>query len=143
MNYYTYINSVAWRDRRRRHLQQEANHVCWNCGEADGRKEVHHVTYERLGCEADADLITLCEPCHEIVHTLKKSGTPLARCHLLLKQYNVSASTPETQTVTVGLAAKIGAWQTELVEMSKTLNGGSKSAARECWKALAKLKAMC
>jgi hypothetical protein len=31
---------------------------------------VHHYTYERLGCERDEDLVTLCETCHSELHRL-------------------------------------------------------------------------
>jgi len=30
--------------------------------------DLHHRTYARLGCEAFADLIALCRPCHRELH---------------------------------------------------------------------------
>lgn len=34
------------------------------------RLEVHHLTYERLGCEAPDDLLVLCGRCHATFHGL-------------------------------------------------------------------------
>lgn len=61
--YLAYINSSAWRARRLRALDR-ADRRCQVCGE---RKwlQVHHVSYERLGHEADADLTVLCWWCHQ------------------------------------------------------------------------------
>ena len=142
MNYYEYIKSSKWADRRMRHLRREGCNVCWNCGESKGWKEVHHITYERLGVEADADLVTLCKPCHEIVHAIEDSGTPLNQCHVVLKGYNVAASLPTT-TSGKSLAAKCREWQIDIVAAAGTLTGPAKAHARECWKALAILARSC
>lgn len=142
-----YIGSEAWAKRRRQHLNTPGCDKCWNCGEADGPKNVHHTTYERLGNEAKDDLITLCRPCHEILHTLQKSGTPLEQCHLVLKQYNVNA-----ETVTLGSSRPVGAeWLIAKIEQFKmdlraagpTLNERSKADARDIYKRLEKLQRIC
>jgi hypothetical protein len=36
--------------------------------------EVHHRTYERLGCELAGDLVVLCHACHAVHH--KEFGRP-------------------------------------------------------------------
>ncbi len=62
LQYLTYINSAAWRDRRQRALRL-AGYRCRVCGEGK-RLQVHHVTYKNLGNEADDDLTVLCWYCH-------------------------------------------------------------------------------
>jgi len=42
------------------------NHAC-PCGER--AVNVHHITYERVGREANADLISVCRECHERIHS--------------------------------------------------------------------------
>lgn len=70
MNYYTYIISNQWRDNPARLAELKASgfrcRIC-NASEADVRLEVHHRTYERLGCERADDLTTLCRDCHYVV----------------------------------------------------------------------------
>lgn len=63
--YDEYMNSLAWQRRRKRALKL-AGGCCQQCGAtaADGRLEVHHLTYERFGHENDADLVVLCRDCH-------------------------------------------------------------------------------
>ena len=63
--YDEYMNSLKWRKRRNRALKR-AGFRCQRCGATaqDGRLEVHHLTYERLGHEADDDLLVLCHDCH-------------------------------------------------------------------------------
>lgn len=33
--------------------------------------DLHHLTYERIGCERDTDVIPLCRSCHKLVHNQK------------------------------------------------------------------------
>jgi len=60
--YIRYINSEAWRKRRARALKL-AGHRCQVCGR-NWSLQVHHNTYERLGHEADSDLLVTCASCH-------------------------------------------------------------------------------
>jgi hypothetical protein len=97
MPYQQYLNTRHWRWRRRRALWL-ADDRCEHCGrqpfdrtelvdldETDEYAferlkvrrarfarwlEVHHLTYDRRGCEDDDDLIVLCDQCHELAHTL-------------------------------------------------------------------------
>ena len=67
MAYQAYINSNRWRNNLARIA--ELNAAGFRCRLCNGlgnesRLEVHHRTYERLGCERPADLTTLCQPCH-------------------------------------------------------------------------------
>jgi hypothetical protein len=61
----TYYDTPEWRTTRERILRRD-DLLCQCCGEA--ATCVHHITYERLGCENDLDLISLCGACHWLVH---------------------------------------------------------------------------
>lgn len=60
--YQAYLNSPDWRRQRNRALQR-AFFQCQRCGARRGL-EVHHLSYDRLGAELDADLEVLCRDCH-------------------------------------------------------------------------------
>lgn len=64
--YERYLQTAHW-SRVRQAALMRAGHRCELCNGKAGL-EVHHRTYERLGCEAAADLITLCSDCHGRVH---------------------------------------------------------------------------
>lgn len=70
VDYDKYIMSPEWAYRREERLRF-AGHRCELCN-VDGRLEVHHRTYERLGSEMLTDLIVLCEVCHGIFHEAGK-----------------------------------------------------------------------
>lgn len=67
MHYYTYITSRRWRDNPARLAELKAARFrCRLCNASadDVQLEVHHRTYERLGCERPDDLVALCRDCH-------------------------------------------------------------------------------
>lgn len=64
--YEDYIKSPQWRARRDVALRL-AKWRCAKCNRKD-RLEVHHNTYERMGCELAKDLDVLCAVCHEGHH---------------------------------------------------------------------------
>jgi hypothetical protein len=64
--YHAYLASPEWAARSKRTLTL-AGGTCQRCGRARAR-EAHHLTYERLGHEADADLLAVCVPCHLALH---------------------------------------------------------------------------
>lgn len=68
-SYEKHIASATWAEKRSARLEID-RHACQACLH-DGtvwRLEVHHKTYDRLGCEdVENDLITLCAQCHEAV----------------------------------------------------------------------------
>jgi len=48
--------------------------------------DVHHITYERLGCERAEDVVTVCDICHSQIHSLAKhGGVPLREAHLVIR----------------------------------------------------------
>ncbi len=76
MPYQEYLATAEWRKRRRK-MVNLFDGRCQLCNEG-GVLNVHHRTYERLGCELDADLIVLCRKCHGIYHKTKKLSTDAA-----------------------------------------------------------------
>lgn len=64
--YGEYIKSNEWQETRQRIFKRD-NFRCVKCG-ASKNLQVHHITYENLGVEKDADLVTLCESCHNGTH---------------------------------------------------------------------------
>jgi len=60
--YEQYLRSRHWLTTRRRALLR-AGRKCQRC-EASYSLEVHHLTYDRLGAEAEGDLMVLCAMCH-------------------------------------------------------------------------------
>lgn len=67
INYDDYIKSNRWAKKRFERLRID-NFQCAKCGSAKNLN-VHHITYERLGEEEMNDLITLCNRCHQEVHS--------------------------------------------------------------------------
>jgi hypothetical protein len=64
--YEAYMQSPEWAERRARTLML-AGGLCQACGRARAR-EAHHLTYDRLGREPDADPIAVCPRCHRQLH---------------------------------------------------------------------------
>jgi hypothetical protein len=64
-DYRAYLQSAAWKARRAK-VFAAAKGVCLGCGRR--AETVHHRSYDRLGQEADADLVALCWDCHQTCH---------------------------------------------------------------------------
>lgn len=72
-NFYNdYMASDMWQDIRERVFRRD-EYKCRKCGTAKNLC-VHHITYEHLGYEKGADLITLCKECHKKVHEKDLKG---------------------------------------------------------------------
>jgi hypothetical protein len=69
MRYPDYLETPEWQARRKIMLRLAGYH-CQVCNR-DRSLHVHHRTYERRGREDPADLIVLCDECHDLFH---KSG---------------------------------------------------------------------
>ena len=63
VDYQEYLKSHRWRAMRLWALSRAGNR-CEVCGNENGL-EVHHRSYENLGCEFPGELLVLCEDCHE------------------------------------------------------------------------------
>ena len=62
--YLEVLNSKRWQELRKRLISERFG--CERCGQIMGTLQLHHKTYERLGCELDEDLELLCLGCHPI-----------------------------------------------------------------------------
>ncbi len=77
MPYSRYLHTIHW-ERKRQAVLERDGYACTNCHAREGdpavgprsrvKLHVHHKTYERRGHEFLSDLVTLCRPCHELVH---------------------------------------------------------------------------
>ena len=66
MPYTEYLKTSHWRHVRL-HALDRARYRCQLCN-SPKRLEVHHRTYENLGCEEPEDLTALCHKCHKHFH---------------------------------------------------------------------------
>jgi len=64
--YHKYLASEEWQQIRTKVLLRSSG-ACEACG-VKPAKEVHHRTYERVGCESLLDLVAVCEDCHHKIH---------------------------------------------------------------------------
>lgn len=81
-----YLESKEWKKIKRRILKRDRN-ICVRCG---GRGTVvHHRSYEREALEGKADhrLVTICSPCHNVIH-VDDSGKKRSfeECEAILQQ---------------------------------------------------------
>lgn len=68
MPYAEYLTTRHWQQTRYRALQR-AGYRCEECRATNTvTLDVHHLTYERRGCERDTDLRVLCRACHDKTH---------------------------------------------------------------------------
>lgn len=68
--YNDYLQSERWRQTREKRLQIDGR-VCVVCGSGKDLN-VHHISYRNIGNEdIENDLITLCHPCHAMLHRIK------------------------------------------------------------------------
>lgn len=66
--YNEYLKSAHWIAFRRR--VKKTRNKCEKCG-SKKRLNVHHLHYETLWNETEADVLVLCRVCHEIAHNIK------------------------------------------------------------------------
>ena len=86
INYYNYINSQAWKDKKREYysskmyktLSGSGKWKCYCCERNDVPLDLHHRTYKRLGNERiNVDLVPVCRSCHDEIHTRTRNGQQL------------------------------------------------------------------
>ena len=65
-DYNKYLSSYEWQNLRKQIIKRD-NGICQYCGEKGN--DVHHLTYERFKKELLSDLILVCRPCHEKIHS--------------------------------------------------------------------------
>ena len=66
--YQQYINSLEWKYFRDL-IFAKRGRKCEKCRTTHGVFQVHHLTYDRLGCEKPSDVMVLCSDCHKGIHT--------------------------------------------------------------------------
>lgn len=76
--YRKYINSREWAARREIALAL-ADNRCEVCGWDVPPLEVHHITYDRMGAERNADLLVVCPSCHKIEDAKRKTQVASSR----------------------------------------------------------------
>lgn len=69
IDYENYIKSEAWYAKRAKVLERD-KYICQGCGGT--ATQVHHKTYKNLGEEFLFELMSVCKPCHERIHGIKK-----------------------------------------------------------------------
>ena len=83
--YIEYIKSDTWKAKRHQALKYYG-HKCYYCDRIKNL-HVHHLCYDRFGCEDMKDLRVVCEVCHEEIHRRKDNGLkPLKRRKRLRKK---------------------------------------------------------
>jgi len=82
--YEAYLQSDAWRAKRETAKARDG-HRCTMCGSSE-RLVVHHLTYDRIFEEDLADLVTLCDDCHQSVHAKRKAAVSDSRFMLPKKE---------------------------------------------------------
>jgi 5-methylcytosine-specific restriction endonuclease McrA len=65
--YSAYLVSPKWYALRDRVLMRD-RYRCQVSGCPSPATQVHHLTYERVGAESLDDLVSVCDPCHELCH---------------------------------------------------------------------------
>lgn len=66
--YQAYLETDHWKALREKTLDRDGR-ACRLCGSTEDLN-VHHRTYERIGCELPMDVITLCRGCHAKFHSM-------------------------------------------------------------------------
>ena len=69
--YDKYLLSEHWRLVKQAYYSSDRPQVCAKCG-AEHDRDLHHLTYERIGRELLDDLICLCRSCHNLEHPKKQ-----------------------------------------------------------------------
>lgn len=94
--YERYLRSSKWRTKRLAILERDD----YRCPCGSTAKEVHHLTYSRVGREYNSDLISVCHPCHQAIHA-DTVGSLRARSARVLGDVALSGITSQTRTAKV------------------------------------------
>lgn len=65
--YYHYLETFWWREKAAE-IKQRDSYKCKLCGSGINLV-VHHTSYDHVGCERDDELVTVCQHCHEHIHS--------------------------------------------------------------------------
>lgn len=75
--YKEYLLTEHWQEFRK-HALKRAKYRCQLCNKS-GKLDIHHRTYENLGCEHVSDVIALCRECHEKHHDIQKPEAKIVK----------------------------------------------------------------
>lgn len=70
VSYRQYLSSPHWQEFRGKYRASTLPQSCIACSKTP--YQLHHHTYERLGCEKIGDVVPLCDDCHKQVHAFAK-----------------------------------------------------------------------
>jgi len=65
-----HLRSEYWRNLRIERLLITEGYICEACGKRTVKLDLHHITYEHLGCESVEDVRLICRSCHQHIHDL-------------------------------------------------------------------------
>ncbi len=85
MPYQEYLRTNHWDRVRRRALRRAAGR-CERCGAGGREMHVHHVAYERRGCEQPEDVQALCFDCHIAEHPHRRKSMVASRVERIAYQ---------------------------------------------------------
>ena len=111
--YREYLSSPHWHRLRERRLREDF-HSCTRCS-AQSSLQVHHLTYDRLGCERLTDLVTLCRACHQKEHG-RDPDLPAELPESFYRRLFMERMSVEVWEEVVGQAATLDSWLGELVK---------------------------
>lgn len=83
-DYQTYLASREW-SLLREQVRERSKNTCEHCFRAP-QEAVHHLTYERIWHEDIADLMAICNACHEFVSG-KSSVNPLHEAYVVTPEF--------------------------------------------------------
>jgi hypothetical protein len=78
-SYADYLLSEHWQ----LFIASNRKEECFCCKYKE-RLQVHHIFYNRLGCELPSDVVTVCYRCHNRIHKVVRSGVVLDQAHLVV-----------------------------------------------------------
>jgi len=90
-----YLHTDHWKALRAEVLDRDR--LCVGCRQRTP-DQVHHLTYERLGCELLTDLVGLCADCHHRTHRHNRAMCPCPACI----HWRGGERVPKTMSVALG-----------------------------------------
>ena len=69
--YQEYLLTTHWKDFKTKKYKSKVKYRCVCCETHKGL-QLHHNTYEKIGCERLGDVVWLCTSCHATVHQVAK-----------------------------------------------------------------------
>lgn len=77
--YEEYLRSPQWRRTRQKYFASIGNdYRCQACKTDERPTQLHHRTYARLGREQHADLVAVCDACHQGIHDVDRDRGDLS-----------------------------------------------------------------